>query len=49
MKAKTMTSANKMMATAFWDAKNIIFVDYLEKGKTITGAYYALLMQQLIE
>ncbi|CAH2101194.1 unnamed protein product [Euphydryas editha] len=30
-KAKTILSANKVMATAFWDAKGIIFIDYLEK------------------
>lgn len=35
------------MATVFWDARGIIFIDYLEKGKTITGAYYASLLDQL--
>ena len=35
------------MATVFWDARGIIFIDYLEKGKTITGEYYASLLDQL--
>jgi len=25
------------MASVFWDAEGILFVDYLENGKTITG------------
>jgi hypothetical protein len=35
------------MATVFWDSHGIIFVDYLEKGKTINGEYYAGLLQRL--
>jgi len=46
-KAKTILSANKIMATVFWDARGIIYIDYLEKGKTITGQYYAELLQRL--
>lgn len=37
------------MATVFWDARGIILIDYLEKGKTITGEYYASLLGQLKE
>lgn len=48
-KAKTVLSAGKVMATVFWDARGIILIDYLEKGKTITGTYYASLLDQLIE
>jgi histone-lysine N-methyltransferase SETMAR len=40
-------SAGKVMATVFWDAEGIIMVDYLEKGKTVSGEYYALLLGQL--
>jgi len=29
------------MATVFWDVKGVIFIDFLEKGKTITGQYYS--------
>lgn len=46
-KAKSILSANKVMASVFWDAKGIIFIDYLEKGKSITGEYYANLLQHL--
>ncbi|EFA13324.1 hypothetical protein TcasGA2_TC031211 [Tribolium castaneum] len=31
----------------YWDAKGILFIDYLEKGKTINGPYYASLLDQL--
>lgn len=46
-KAKTVLSAGKVMATVFWDTKGIIFIDYLEKGKTINGEYYSNLLQRL--
>ncbi|KMQ82022.1 mariner transposase, partial [Lasius niger] len=45
-KAKTVPSAGKVMATIFWDSRDIIFIDYLEKGKTITGQYYASLLDR---
>ena len=48
-KAKTVLSAGKVMATVFWNSQGIILVDYLEKGKTITGAYYATLLDRLSE
>jgi hypothetical protein len=34
------------MALVFWDAEGILFIDYLEKGKTITGEYYFNLLNQ---
>jgi hypothetical protein len=37
-------SAGKVMASVFWDAEGILFIDYLEKGKTITGEYYSNLL-----
>lgn len=46
---KTQQSAGKVMASVFWDAQGIIFIDYLEKGKTITGAYYSSLLDRLKE
>lgn len=46
-KAKTVPSAGKVMATVFWDSQGIIFIDYLEKGKTITGNYYSSLLDKL--
>lgn len=45
-KAKTVPSAGKVMATVFWDSQGIIHTDYLQKGRTITGQYYANLLQE---
>jgi hypothetical protein len=28
----------------FWDSHEILLIDYLEKGKSITGVYYASLL-----
>lgn len=47
VKAKTTKSAEKVMATVFWDCQGILLVDYLEKGKSITGLYYAGLLHNL--
>jgi hypothetical protein len=33
----------------FWDAEGILFIDYLEKGKTITGEYCSNLLTRLYE
>jgi hypothetical protein len=35
------------MALVFWNAESILFIDYLEKGKTITGEYYSNLLTRL--
>ena len=35
------------MITVFWDSHRrceLIYIDYLEKGKTVTGFYYAELL-----
>jgi hypothetical protein len=37
------------MASVFWDAEGILFTDYLENGKTITGEYYSSLLTRLDE
>ena len=37
-------SANKVMATVFWDACGIIYIDYLQNGKMINGQYYSELL-----
>lgn len=44
---QTVPSAGKVMATVFWDSQGIIYMDYLEKGKRITGLYYAELLGRL--
>ena len=46
-KFKTQPSAGKVMATVFWDAKGVIMLDILPKRSTITGVYYANLLDQL--
>ena len=43
-KAETVPSAGKVMTTIFWDSQGIILIDYLQKGKTITGQYSASLL-----
>jgi hypothetical protein len=37
------------MASVFWDAEGILFIDYFKKGKTITGEYYCNLLARLDE
>jgi len=44
---KTQISAGKVMASVFWDAHGILFIDYLEKGKTINSEYYIKLLDRL--
>ena len=46
-KAKKIRSAGKVTAYVFWDAKGILFIDDLPTDQTITGQYYANLMDQL--
>ena len=43
-KFKAQPSAGKVMATVFWDAQGDIMLDFLAKKSTITGAYYANLL-----
>ena len=44
---KTRPSAGKVMTTVFWEAKGVIMLDILLKGRTIIGVYYANLLDQL--
>ena len=46
-KFKTQPSAGKVMATVFWESKGVIMLDFLPKRNTITGVYYANLLDQL--
>ena len=48
-KTRSVPSAGKVIALVFWDAEGIWFIDYLEKGKTITGEYYSNLLTRLDE
>ena len=44
---RSVPSAGNVMPSVFWDAEGILFIDYLEKGKTITGEYYSNLLTRL--
>ena len=46
-KTRSVPSSGKVMASVFWDAKGILFIDYLEESKTITGEYYSNLLSRL--
>ena len=46
-KTEVVSSAGKVMTSVFWDAKGIVFINYLQKGKTINGEYYAKLLREL--
>jgi histone-lysine N-methyltransferase SETMAR len=48
-KTRLVPSAGKAIASVFWDAEGILFIDYLEKSKTITGEYYSNLLTRLDE
>jgi histone-lysine N-methyltransferase SETMAR len=48
-KTSSGPSEGKVMAKVFWDAEGILFIDYLEKGKTITGECYSNLLTRLDE
>ena len=37
---KTQMWAGKVMVSVFWDAHGVLFMDYLEKGKTINSEHY---------
>ena len=44
---KTQQWAGKVMASIFWDAHAIFFIDYLENGKTINSDCYMALLDRL--
>jgi hypothetical protein len=46
-KTRSLQSVGKVMASVFWDAEGILFVDYLEKGKTVTWECYSNLSTRL--
>jgi len=49
VKFRKNDSASKVMVSVFWDSEGVLFTDYLEKGKTVTGVYYAGLIRKLRE
>ena len=42
-------SAGKVLPSVFWDTQGILFIDYLEKGRTISREYYIALLVYLKE
>lgn len=46
-KAKTVPSTGKVMATVLRGSKGILLIDYLGKGKRLTGVYHTLLLVNL--
>ncbi|UYV80849.1 hypothetical protein LAZ67_19001982 [Cordylochernes scorpioides] len=48
-KAKTVPTAGKVMVPVFWDSEGVLLLDFLNKGRTITGNYYAIFVKQLRE
>ena len=46
---KTQQSAGKFMASVFWDAYGVIFIDHLEKEMTVTDACYAASLNRLVD
>ena len=46
---KTQTSPGKVLPSVFWDPLGILFIDYLEKGKTINSKFYIALLVCLKE
>lgn len=46
-KGKSVPSIKKIMASVFWDAKGIILIDYLDKGRAMNGEYFSNLLDRL--
>ena len=46
---KTQQSDGKVTVSVFWNTHGLIFIDYLEKGKKITGVYYAALLDLWVD
>ena len=46
---KIQTSASKILASVFWDAQCILFIDYLKKERTINSKYQIVLLVYLKE
>lgn len=49
VKAKVVKSAGKTMLTLFFDSEGWLLADFLQKGTTINGLYYANILEQLKE
>jgi len=43
-KFRVQKSAEKVLASTFWDQDRILLIDYLPKGQTIDAEYYSSLL-----
>ncbi len=46
-KAKVGHSANKIMATVFWDAEGVLFIEYYSKGRNVNQQTYQATLKKL--
>ena len=47
IKCKSERSVKKVMATVFWDSEKVVLVDFLEGKKTVRGAYYLEVFEEI--
>lgn len=47
IKFKKIPSAGKILASIFWDRQGVVLCDFLPRGRTITGTYYADLLHRV--
>jgi hypothetical protein len=43
---QSLEGRNGQLASVLWDVRDIIFIDYLEKGQTINSEYYMALLER---
>jgi hypothetical protein len=43
---QSVEGQNGQLASVLWDARDIIFFDYLKKGQTINSEYYMALLER---
>lgn len=41
----SLLSAVKVLALVFWDSRDVILIDYLDKGKTVTRVLFNIIKQ----
>jgi histone-lysine N-methyltransferase SETMAR len=46
-KFEMVKSAGKLMATVFWDHKDVLLVEFMKKGTTINAASYCATLERL--
>ena len=49
LKARRLQSAGKVLLVVFWDSEGVILAEYLRRGETVTGNYYAGVLRRLRE